>query len=80
MREFEMAEIEHFVNPNKRQTFSKFSDVADLQLTFYSACNQMEGKPPQLISLGNAVRSVSSILVSFSFCLVKANFHRNSVV
>ena len=72
-----MAEIEHFVNPDKRQTFSKFSKVADLQLAFYSACNQMEGKPPQLMRLGDAVKSVSSILVlvlvSFNFCLVKGN-------
>ena len=62
VREFEMAEIEHFVNPDKRQTFDKFSKVADLQLAFYSACNQMEGKPPQLMRLGDAVKSVSSIL------------------
>ena len=54
-----MAEIEHFVNPDKRQTFEKFNKVADLQLTFYSACNQMEGKPPQLMRLGDAVKSVS---------------------
>ena len=65
VREFEMAEIEHFVNPDRRQTFDKFDKVADLQLSFYSACNQMEGKPPQLMSLGDAVKSVSSCLVCF---------------
>ena len=77
-----MAEIEHFVNPDKRQTFDKFSKVADLKLTFYSACNQMEGKPPQLMCLGDAVKSVSSILsvyIQNCFCLVKAKFCRNTV-
>ena len=57
-----MAEIEHFVNPDKRQTFDKFDKVADLQLSFYSACNQMEGKPPQLMRLADAVKSVSSCM------------------
>ena len=79
-REFEVAEIEHFVNPDKGQTFSKFSKVADLQLAFYSACNQMEGKPPKLMRLGDAVKSVSSILVSFNFYLVKAKFCRSDIV
>ncbi len=58
-----MAEIEHFVNPEKRQTFDKFDKVADLQISFYSACNQMEGKPPQLMRLGDAVKSVSLSVV-----------------
>ena len=62
VREFEMAEIEHFVNPEKRQTFAKFDQVADLQISFYSACNQMEGKPPQLLRLGDAVKSVSCMM------------------
>ena len=62
VREFEMAEIEHFVNPEKRQTFDKFEQVADLQISFYSACNQMEGKPPQLLRLGDAVKTVSLCL------------------
>ena len=78
-----MAEIEHFVNPDKRQTFNKFSKVADLQLAFYSACNQMEGKPPQLMRLGDAVKSVSSILVNLCSALLlhgEGKFCRNTVV
>lgn len=62
VREFEMAEIEHFVNPDKRQTFHKFDQVADLRISFYSACNQMDGKPPEMIRLGDAVKLVSFIL------------------
>ena len=58
VREFEMAEIEHFVNPEKRQKFAKFDNVADLTITLYSACNQMDGKPPEEVTLRKAVDSV----------------------
>ena len=58
VREFEMAEIEHFVNPEKRKNFHKFSQVADLQISFYSACNQMDGNPPETQRLGDAVKQV----------------------
>ena len=50
-----MAEIEHFVNPEKRQKFVKFGNVADLTITLYSACNQMDGKPPEEVTLRKAV-------------------------
>lgn len=53
-----MAEIEHFVNPEKRQKFAKFHNVADLTITLYSACNQMDGKPPEEVTLRKAVDSV----------------------
>ena len=58
VREFEMAEIEHFVNPEKRQKFAKFHNMADLTVTLYSACNQMDGKPPEEVTLRKAVDSV----------------------
>ena len=54
-----MAEVEHFVNPEKRQKFAKFHNVADLTVTLYSACNQMDGKSPEEITLRKAVDSVS---------------------
>lgn len=57
VREFEMAEIEHFVDPNKKDNLQKFRSVADLNITFYSACDQMDGKSPQEIPLGKAVSS-----------------------
>ena len=63
VREFEMAEIEHFVNPEKRQKFAKFHNVADLIVTLYSACNQMDGKPPEEITLMKAVDSVSVCVI-----------------
>ena len=77
VREFEMAEIEHFVNPEKRKTFHKFDQVEDLQISFYSACQQMEGKPPSTLRLGDAVKQVSLLKVLStawllaSFCCIK---------
>jgi glycyl-tRNA synthetase len=58
VREFEMAEIEYFVNPEKKKVFHKFPSVSDLQLTLYSACDQMEGRSPRQVALSDAVESV----------------------
>ena len=51
-----MAEIEHFVDPTDK-SHSKFEDLADLQIRLYSANNQMNGEPAQLVRLGDAVRT-----------------------
>uniref|UniRef100_A0A8W8MGW3 Glycine--tRNA ligase n=1 Tax=Magallana gigas TaxID=29159 RepID=A0A8W8MGW3_MAGGI len=55
VREFTMAEIEHFCDPNQKD-HPKFSNVADLDVVLYSACNQMDGKSPQVWKLGEAVK------------------------
>lgn len=54
VREFEMAEIEHFVDP-LRKDHPKFVTVAHLVVPIFSACNQMENKDPVHMSLGDAV-------------------------
>lgn len=54
VREFTLAEIEHFVDPSNKQ-HSKFASVADLSLNLYTACNQMDGKSSQLVKLDDAV-------------------------
>lgn len=59
VREFDMAEIEYFVDPSKIQTFEKFASLSSLPLTLYSACDQMEGKSPCQMTLEAAVKSVS---------------------
>ena len=63
VREFEMAEIEHFVHPEKRNSFSKFCNVSDLQVNFFSACNQMDGKSSERLTVGEAVRTVGRMAV-----------------
>ena len=55
VREFEMAEIEHFVDPKKKNDFPKFDKIANLSINFYSACDQMDGKPMKEAPLGEAV-------------------------
>ncbi|KAF6198486.1 hypothetical protein GE061_008234 [Apolygus lucorum] len=54
VREFTMAEIEHFCNPNDK-SHPKFSDVANTEITLYSACDQMDGKPAKITTIGEAV-------------------------
>ncbi|XP_067612837.1 glycine--tRNA ligase isoform X2 [Eurosta solidaginis] len=56
VREFTMAEIEHFCDPALKD-HPKFESIADTCLTLYSACNQMDGKSAQQLSIGEAVRN-----------------------
>ncbi|XP_023178071.2 glycine--tRNA ligase [Drosophila hydei] len=56
VREFTMAEIEHFCDPVQKD-HPKFSRVANEKLTLYSACNQMDGKSAQPSTIGEAVAS-----------------------
>ncbi|KAL7291165.1 hypothetical protein TKK_0015081 [Trichogramma kaykai] len=56
VREFTMAEIEHFCDPSDK-SHSKFESVADTTLLLYSACNQMDGKSAERKTIGEAVKS-----------------------
>jgi glycyl-tRNA synthetase len=55
VREFTMAEIEHFVNPNEKTT-PKFASVADLKMNLLSAKAQSGNGEIVTITLGQAVR------------------------
>ncbi|XP_022698157.1 glycine--tRNA ligase-like [Varroa jacobsoni] len=54
VREFQMAEIEHFTDPTDK-AHPKFVSVKDLELVLYAACDQMDGKAAQPVRLGDAV-------------------------
>lgn len=54
VREFTMAEIEHFCDPADKN-HPKFVSVQDTMMTLYSACNQMDGKSSDHHTIGNAV-------------------------
>lgn len=56
VREFTLAEIEYFIDPDNKD-FKKFANVQDLKVNLYSACNQMNGEQPVLLSLKDAVDS-----------------------
>jgi len=52
-----MAEIEHFCDPSDK-SHPKFGSVRDLEVTLYSACNQMSGELPEKKTIGDAVKMV----------------------
>jgi len=54
VREFTMAEVEHFCDPTEKD-HPKFSGVADTMMTLYSANNQMGGEAARQVRIGDAV-------------------------
>ncbi|KAM4606044.1 glycine--tRNA ligase [Polymixia lowei] len=54
VREFTMAEIEHFVDPTDK-VHPKFPNVADLDILLYSSKAQTSGQSAQIVRLGDAV-------------------------
>ena len=54
VREFTMAEIEHFCDPEDK-SHPKFETVASTEVSLYSACCQMEGKSVYKSTIGKAV-------------------------
>jgi len=54
VREFTMAEIEHFCDPCDKK-HPKFVKVADTEMTLYSADAQMSGKTAGKVTIGKAV-------------------------
>lgn len=58
LREFTMAEIEHFVDPTEK-VHPKFSNVADLDILLYSSKAQTSGQSATIMRLGDAVEQVS---------------------
>ena len=57
-REFDLAEIEYFVHPDRKDNFDKFCNVADLTPFLYSQDIQLSGEPPLKITLREAVEKV----------------------
>merc|ERR1719330_680683 len=54
VREFTMAEIEHFCDPDDK-SHPKFDSIKDVEVSLYSACCQMEGKSVYKTTIGKAV-------------------------
>lgn len=55
VREFTMAEIEHFCDPAEKEHHPKFASIRDQTLVLFSACNQMDGVAAQSVTIGDAV-------------------------
>lgn len=56
VREFTMAEIEHFCDPNDK-SHPKFNNIKVTELNLYSAHNQMNGELSTMVPVGEAVTS-----------------------
>ncbi len=55
VREFLMAEVEHYVDPDKKQ-HPRFEEIRDVQLPLLDRDTQLSGKTtPQLLKIGRAV-------------------------
>ena len=52
-----MAEIEYFVDPDKKE-ISKFSSVANMECMLHSREGQMSGEPAVKMTLQNAIDKV----------------------
>lgn len=56
-----MAEIEHFFDPSDN-THPKFDNARDVEVSLYSASNQMDGAPMVKTTIGKAVDDVREIM------------------
>ncbi|KAJ1341845.1 glycine-tRNA ligase [Batrachochytrium salamandrivorans] len=54
VREFTMAEIEHFVHPDQKD-HPRFGEVRDLEVLLYSSTAQLAAAGPTMTSIGSAV-------------------------
>ena len=54
VREFTMAEIEHFCDPEDK-SHPKYDTVQNTPVVLFSACDQMDGKPARQTTVGEAV-------------------------
>jgi glycyl-tRNA synthetase len=71
VREFTLAEIEHFVDPEDK-SHPKFAVVADLDFLMFPRELQLSGDSAKLMKLGDAVSKVC--ILSLSYILVVNQF------
>lgn len=66
VREFTLAEIEHFVDPQDK-SHPKFSEVAQLEFLMFPKEDQLTGQSAKIMALGKAVSQVGSSEIPFIF-------------
>lgn len=66
VREFTLAEIEHFVDPDDK-SHPKFSEVAKLEFLMFPREDQVSGRSARRIAIGEAVSTVGLINVKLVF-------------
>ncbi|KAI3984470.1 hypothetical protein MKX01_000133 [Papaver californicum] len=76
VREFTLAEIEHFVDPEDK-SHSKYSEVVDLEFLMFPREEQMTGKDAVKLRLGDAVSNVRhlfSLFICSNFYFIRVGF------
>lgn len=58
VREFTLAEIEHFVDPDDK-SHPKYSEVSNLEFLMFPRDEQMSGQSAKILRLGEAVSKVT---------------------
>jgi glycyl-tRNA synthetase len=66
VREFTLAEIEHFVDPEDK-SHPKFGDVSDLEFWMFPREDQMAGRSATRLKLGNSISEVLSPDISLLY-------------
>merc|ERR1719464_775930 len=72
VREFTMAEVEHFCDPVEKD-HPKFSGVADTVMNLYSADNQMAGEAANQVKIGEAVAAGTVANPTLGYFLTRIN-------
>lgn len=67
-----MAEIEHFCDPADKN-HPKFESIKETEMLLFSAANQMDGKPAELHTIGQAVNKVQQKFTLFEHYLTDKN-------
>lgn len=62
VREFTLAEIEHFVDPDDK-SHPKYSEVSNLEFLMFPRDEQMSGQDAKRLCLGEAVSKVSLLSI-----------------
>lgn len=73
VREFTLAEIEHFVDPVDK-THPKFNEVSELEFQMFPREEQVSGQSARIIRLGEAVARLVFIHFSLAFLFVLVSF------
>ena len=77
VREFEMGEIEHFVDPLDK-SHPKFDLIEDVELNFYSAPDQFAGVPPKRIKVKGALST--GVLGNQTMAYFLARVHQYMII
>ncbi len=78
VREFTLAEIEHFLNPNDK-SHPKYGDVKDIECNFFSAALQNAGKTYQRMTIDQAMQKGMILNETHAYFIGRTQMFMNEV-